>query len=95
MTITIQKDTTILPDGTLVLSDEERVAAGVGPEGHALLVTTDQGVLITTRAKLFLSALERIGDGLRANGVTLEELIESGAQIREELVEEYYPRRPE
>lgn len=92
MVITAQRETTIRGDGNLDLSDDERDALGVGPGGDVLKLTTDQGILVTTREKLFLSALAGIGTALHENGVTLEELIESGAEIREELVEEFYPR---
>ena len=94
MTITAQRDAKIQADGNVTLPDEEREAIGAGPSGDVLLVTTERGVLITTRAKLFLGALAGIGAYLREDGVTLDELMESGAEIRQELVDEFYPRRP-
>ena len=35
-------------------------------------------------------ALDRIGENLRQEGLTLEELIESGREIRAELIREQY-----
>ena len=35
-------------------------------------------------------ALDSIGEELRANGVTLDELIESGREIRKDLLREMY-----
>ena len=92
MVIPAKRELTIRGDGTLDLSDDERAALGVGPGGEVLKLTADQGVLVTTREKLFLSALMVIGTALRKNGVTLEELIDSGAEIRADLVEGFYPR---
>lgn len=92
MVIPAKRELTIRGDGTLDLSDDERAALGVSPGGEVLKLTADQGVLVTTREKLFLSALMVIGTALRKNGVTLEELIDSGAEIRADLVEGFYPR---
>ena len=51
---------------------------------------TPDGVLITPQGVLALKALAEIGDALRAQGITLEDMIESGRQIREELWRERY-----
>jgi hypothetical protein len=39
-----------------------------------------------------LELLDEIGESLRARGITLEELIQSGREIRQELYEEKYAR---
>ena len=51
---------------------------------------TSEGVLITPQAVLALKALDEIGAILRENGVTLDDWMESGRAIREELVREQY-----
>ncbi len=80
-------------DGTMLLPREVADSLGNFSDNDILLFRTEQGVLVTTREKLFLGALEGIGAALRESGVTLEELMESGAEIRQELVDEFYPRR--
>ena len=37
-----------------------------------------------------MNALDRIGEALKARGITLEQMIESGREIRGQLVEEKY-----
>jgi hypothetical protein len=45
---------------------------------------------VEARIAQAIQALDEIGAEFREKGVTLEELIESGAQIREALVREMY-----
>ena len=52
---------------------------------------TDEGLLIDLRAVRIAKALDQMGAGLREKGITLEEMIESGREIREELLREMYP----
>jgi len=52
---------------------------------------TDEGLLIDLRAVQVAKALDQMGAGLREKGITLEEMIESGREIREELLKEMYP----
>lgn len=80
-------------DGTLVLPVEVRDALEIRADEDILLFKTEQGILVTTRGKLFMWALDGIGDIMRESGESLEEWIEAGAKIREELVEEWYPKR--
>ncbi len=65
-------------------------------EGDLVAVTqAPHGVLITPQEVIATRALDRIGTALREQGVSLEELIESGRAIRGELIQEQYghPRR--
>lgn len=80
-------------DGTLVLPAEARDALEIRTDEDILLFKTEQGILVTTRAKLFMWGLDGIGDIMRESGESLEEWIDAGAKIREELVEEWYPKR--
>jgi len=60
-------------------------------KGDVVSVTqTDAGILITPQEVLAMQALDQIGEALRAKGLTLEELIESGREIRGKLIEEEY-----
>ena len=51
---------------------------------------TPEGVLLTSRAVAAINALSEIGDALREKGLTLEDMIERGKAIREELYRETY-----
>jgi hypothetical protein len=53
---------------------------------------TDEGLLISARETLALNSLEAIGDALQEQGISLEELIESGRNIRQEIYDEKYAR---
>ena len=53
-------------------------------------VETEQGVLISPQETIAMDALDRIGKVLKAKGLTLEELRESGREIRGELLEKEY-----
>ncbi len=52
---------------------------------------TSEGLLIDLRAVQIAKALDQMGAGLRERGVTLEEMIESGREIRGDLLKEMYP----
>ena len=77
-------------DGTLTIPSEVREALSAKPGAEFVLLETEQGVLVTTRRRIVNWALDSIGEELRANGVTLEELIESGREIRKDLLWEMY-----
>ena len=46
--------------------------------------------MISPREVLAMDALDRIGEALREQGITLEELIESGREFRGQIFEEEY-----
>jgi hypothetical protein len=50
-------------------------------------VETEQGVLISPQETIAMDALDRIGEALKEKGLTLEELMESGREIRGKLLE--------
>lgn len=54
------------------------------------VIETREGVLITPQPVIAVKALDRIGEALRDQGITLEELIESGREVRAELIQEQY-----
>lgn len=49
---------------------------------------TAQGILITPQEAVAVQALDRLGALLREQGITFDELLESGREIRGELVRE-------
>ena len=60
-------------------------------KGDLVAVTvTPEGVLITPQEVIAARALDALGAALRERGLTLEELIESGREVRGELIQEQY-----
>ncbi len=53
---------------------------------------TDEGVLITPQEVVALKALDRIGDALRKRGLSLDELIDSGREVRGQTPEDQHGR---
>lgn len=51
---------------------------------------TQNGILITPQAIIAMEALDRLGAELKKKGLTLEELIESGREIRGQILKEKY-----
>ena len=54
---------------------------------------TEDGLLISPKEALIMKLLDEIDDGLKARGITLEELIASGRDIRQEIYDEKYAAR--
>lgn len=53
-------------------------------------VETENGVVIKPAEIVALEALDEIGRALKAKGYNLEELIERGRAIREEIIQDEY-----
>ncbi len=65
-------------------------------KGDVVAVTeTEDGVLISPRQVVALKALDRIGEVLRSQGASLDELMEAGREIRGEIVKEKYGLDPD
>ena len=76
--------------GQVTIPTEIRKKLGLKKGDYVAFVETERGVLIAPREVVAQDALERIGEILRENGVTLEELMERGHDIRGELLKEQY-----
>lgn len=64
--------------------------------GDLVAVTeTSKGLLITPQEVVASEALEEIGEALRAQGLSLEDMIERGRAIRSQLLEEKYGITPQ
>lgn len=75
--------------GQITIPVEWRRKLGITEGGVVALTETEEGILLSPRKALAMDALDRIGEVLKEQGVTLEELIESGRDIRGEIVQEY------
>ena len=57
---------------------------------RVVFVETEQGIIIQPAEIVVSAALEAIGKQLKGKGVTREQLLERGREIRAELIEEEY-----
>jgi AbrB family looped-hinge helix DNA binding protein len=76
--------------GQITIPVEIRERWGLKKGDLVAFVETDQGVLINPQEVVAMNALDRIGKALQERGISLEELIESGRDIRGQLLEEEY-----
>jgi AbrB family looped-hinge helix DNA binding protein len=76
--------------GQVTIPSEIRKKLGLKKGDLVAFVETEQGVLISPQEVIAAEALDQIGQILREKGLTLEELIDSGREIRGKLVEEEY-----
>lgn len=76
--------------GQVTIPIEIRERLGLEPGDMIAFIETDQGVLISPQEVIAVKALDKMGALLKENGITLEELIESGREIRGELIAQEY-----
>ena len=81
--------------GQVTIPIELRRKLGIEEGGVVAFIETEDGVLISPREVLAMDALDRIGKVLREQGISLEELLESGREIRGQIVEEEYGLKAE
>lgn len=84
------KLSTVQEKGQVTIPAEIRARLGLKKGDRVAFVETDRGVLISRQEVIAADALDRIGQILSQKGVTLDELIESGRQVRAALVQEEY-----
>jgi len=80
--------------GQVTIPAELRKKLGLKKGDLVAFIETDDGVLISPRELVAATALEQIGAALKEKGITLEDLMESGREIRGELVREMYGLEP-
>lgn len=76
--------------GQVTIPLEMRRRLGLKKGDLVTFVETDKGILIQPAEVIVSAALEMIGESLKANRVTLDELLERGGSIRAELIEREY-----
>ena len=76
--------------GQVTIPVEIRERLGLKKGDLVAFIETEQGVLINPQEVVAMEALDRIGEALRKRGISLEELIESGREIRGQFLEEEY-----
>jgi antitoxin PrlF len=81
--------------GQVTIPTDIRKKLGLKKGDYVAFVETEKGVLLAPREVVAMEALEKLGTMLKERGVTLEELMESGHEIRGELVKEMYGLDPD
>jgi len=76
--------------GQVTLPARVRKRLGIKKGDLVAVIETPEGVLITPQEVVATRALAEIGKALKEQGLTLEDMIESGREIREELFREQY-----
>jgi len=76
--------------GQVTLPTEIRRKLGLKKGDLVAIVETPDGVLITRQEVVAAQVLDQIGEILRERGLSLEELIDSGREVRGELIQERY-----
>ena len=76
--------------GQVTIPVEIRRKWGLEKGDRVAFVETDAGVLISPQEVIAMEALDKLGEMLKEKGISLEELIESGREIRGEIAKEKY-----
>ena len=73
--------------GQVTIPLEIRQKLGLKKGDLVIFVETEQGIVIKPAEVIVAEALDEIGQALKEKGISLEELIERGREIRGELIE--------
>jgi antitoxin PrlF len=76
--------------GQVTIPASIRRKLGVKKGDLVAFIETEDGVLISPREAVAVKALEEIGAALKAKGLSLDDLMEKGRDIRGKLLEEEY-----
>jgi antitoxin PrlF len=76
--------------GQVTIPTEIRKKLGLKHGDLVAVMETPDGIFITPQQVLAAKALDRIGDILKEQGLSFEELIASGGQARGEILQETY-----
>lgn len=76
--------------GQVTIPSEIREKLGLKKGDYVAFVETAQGILITPREVVAMEALEKISTVLKEQGISLEELMQTGRDNRDTLIEEEY-----
>ena len=80
----------IQENGQVTLPIEFRRRYNLNKGDAVVFRETEEGLLISPKEALVMKLLDEIDEGLKAKGITLDELISSSRQIREEIYNEKY-----
>ena len=80
----------IQENGQVTLPIEFRRRYNLNKGDAVIFKETAEGLIISPKEALVMKLLDELDEGLKAKGLTLEDLISSGRQIREEIYDEKY-----
>jgi len=81
--------------GQVTLPADLRRKLGLKKGDLVAIEETKEGLLITSQEVIAMKALDRVGEALRKRGLSLEELMESGREIRSQIIEEQNAAHPD
>jgi antitoxin PrlF len=90
-----KKTYVIQENGQVTLPIEFRRKYGLKRGDVVVFKETEDGLLISPREALAMKLLDELGEALEERGIDLDELIESGREIRQEIYREKYTRDPD
>ena len=76
--------------GQVTIPAEIREKLGLEKGDLVAFIETEHGVLISPQEVVAMDALDQIGQALKERGIDLQEMIESGREIRGQLLKEEY-----
>ncbi len=86
----MQTTDVIQADGRITLPAEWREKYGIKQGDSVSFIETDHGLLVLPREAAAMALLDQLGGNLRAQHLTLDEMIESGREIRQQIYDEKY-----
>jgi len=88
------KYTSIIQEsGQVTLPAEFRKRYGLQKGDIVVFRETEEGLLVSPKETMVINLLDEIGEALKEKGVSLEELIETGREIRQEIYNQYYAKK--
>lgn len=81
--------------GQVTIPNNLRQKWGLKPGDLVGFEETERGILITRREVIAMEALDKLGEMLHEKGITLDELMGRGREIRGQIVEEQYGLKDE
>jgi antitoxin PrlF len=91
---TLRKLSMVQAKGQVTIPREIRQKLNIKKGDLVTFIETEQGVVIQPAEVVVASALDEIGRALKERGITLEEMIDRGREIRGELTDQKYGRVP-
>ncbi len=76
--------------GQVTIPTEIRKKLGLKKGDRVSFIETEKGVLISPQEVVALEAMETIGNILKKQGLTLEDMMERGREMRGQIIKEKY-----
>jgi len=80
----------IQENGQVTLPIEFRRRYGLKKGDCVVFRETEEGLLISPREAIAMKMLDEIGEALRARGISLDDLMDAGQSIRQDIYDEKY-----